>query len=58
MNLTTFQLKNIGTGPAFNVKVAPIIGDGVQLDVDEIPLIESKVVKNILVVLAKGRNVR
>jgi len=42
MNLTTFHLKNIGSGPAFNGKVNPIVGDAVQLDVDEIPLIESK----------------
>ena len=47
MNLTTFHLKNVGPGPAFNVRVAPIVGDGVQLDVDDIPLIESKGTKVI-----------
>ena len=41
VNLTTFHLKNIGSGPAFNVRVAPIVGDGVRLDIGEIPLIES-----------------
>jgi len=47
MNLTTFQIKNIGAGPAFDVKVAPLVGDGVKLDVDEISLIESREVKSM-----------
>jgi hypothetical protein len=47
MNLTTFHIKNIGAGPAFNIQIAPIVGEGVQLDVDQLPLIESEEVKKL-----------
>jgi hypothetical protein len=42
MKFRTLCLKNIGPGPAFNIRVFPIVGDRVQVDFDEIALIESK----------------
>ena len=47
MNLTTFHIKNIGLGPAFNVTAGPIVGKGVQVEIKAIPLIESKDTKPI-----------
>lgn len=47
MNLTTFHIKNIGFGPAFNVTVAPLVGKGVQLEIENIPLVESNDTKPI-----------
>jgi hypothetical protein len=45
MKLANMDLKNVGAGPAFNVKVMPILGDGVKMEVEEQPeltLIEAK----------------
>ena len=42
LSLNAPQLRNIGLGPAFGVVVDPIVGTDVSLNIECVPLIESK----------------
>lgn len=39
LSFAPLRLKNIGTGPAFNVKAKPIVGNGVEMRIRDVPLL-------------------
>ena len=41
LSFAPIRFKNIGTGPAFNVTTKPIVGSGVEMRIQDVPLLEA-----------------